>query len=883
MCIKTYVKVAVLSAVLLLGCNTPVNALWGVQDPLVLGKAIPQMQTTVSEVKTQVESTVKLGDISNAIGDPGAALSKFAGDQAAKQLKKVEKAKKQAEKIKKVKEKIEKAKKEYEKKKKQYDEYKDKIEKAKKDYAEAKDTINDAKEVASNAGALAGQALSDAKNQISAKTGGVIGGNSSPNQKTTSQVKQTTSNSNLQAKTTNVNNATAVRTNGINQAVSVNNSTMSRTGVQNQVAGAKSAITTRAENLNQSVRAGGTAVKAEGISKAVNIKGTAVSRETISNITSENKAVIGRRPFARGNAVSKEIASNKEKLSIEAFENEKPLLIRSKEEGMVGTEDSAENQEISEETEAEPESEQNESEAVADKIKNVAAEQGAMEATNMLKTEVRKAIRENDIKTLDTLSKLDKSDIVISDSKKYEEKPIIGRRAFSKPIKPTVQNSVTTPVATQAVRQGEIKENATTLPKQLSAPQPLMKNSVSSSPLNPRKINTIKPKISPDKLDLKATPTMMLQKNSYWEGEENFQNIKMSYAETLRFGDVANDCTDYSYAMQTEKDGETIILPKDLAQKCCIKTEQLKDYNVIQDCLAKFALEMNGHLNPIKAETEEEAENNEAADASIAQDAKAQYSEIMAELTSDNSVFAMGHSSKAPEYFYKVFQPQLEETQKQQGGGATVRDRKGALSMTTQHMANLLNLMRDIEATALMTGSFGNLGNIKEETLIEGKEIGIPAESGEYEASVTIAEGNYPVLPEVIAQRCQIKVSENTDGLKSCLGQVVKDLYATDNKDVEVAQAFIDVVKYQNNLMSMAKGMEQKVRVAEYDEKLNKLQETNEDATTERDGDAANMDVDAENNAMWTEFNRLMASNIASTVLNGLDALTPITSTESKG
>ena len=862
MCIKTYVKVAVLSAVLLLGLNTPVKAAYPVTDFGLIPQALKQVMTTSSEIKTQVESVTKLGDISNAIGDPGAAFSKFAGDQAAKQLKNAEKAKKQAEKIQKVKEKMDKAKKEYEKKKKQYDEYKDKIEKAKKDYAKAKEMANDAKDLASNAGASAGQALSDAKNQISSKTGGVIGGNSSPNQKTTSQAKQTTSNSNLQTKTTNVNSTTVVRTNGINQATDVNNSTKVRTGGQNQVTGAKSAITTKAEKSNQSVHENGTtAARTGGTSKAVNPREKNASQADNLNISTGNKYNKRRRPFVRADAVNKDIASDEEKLPTEA----------------------AENQEISEETETE--AEQDEGEDIIDKIKNVAAEQGAMEATNMLKTEVRKAIRENDVKTLDALSKLDRSDIVISDSKKYEEKPIVGRRAFSKPTetKSAPQNAVKTPVATQAVQQTEVKENASALSKRFSTPQSSIKRSISSSPLNVQKVNALKSETNTNKLDLKAAPTRMLQKNSYWDGEENFQNIKISYAETLHFGDVANDCTDYSYSMQTENDGEIIILPKSLAKKCCIKTEQLKDYNVIQDCMKKFAWEINGRLNEIMADSGEGTENNEASDASIAQDAKAQYSAIMAELTSDNSVSAMGHLSRSSEYLSKVFQPQLKKIQEQQGGGATVRDFKGFTSMINQHMANILNLMQDTEATALITAGLENFGNIKEETLKEEKEIGIPAGSGEYEASVTIAEGNYPVLPEVLAQRCQVKVSENIEGLKSCLEQVVKDLYATDNKDVETAQAFIDTVKYQNNLMSMAKGMEPKVRVAEYDDKRNALQENNENATTERDGTAANLEVDAATNEKLTEMNNLIASNIASTILNSLDTLTPITSTESKG
>ena len=789
--LNVYVKVIILSAIMIVGINSPANA-WPTFDCSVVTNFIGKINTVQSEIKAQIASSTTLSQISKTIGDAKSSISKFAGDAVEKAKKLAEKAKKEAQKLKQMKEKVDKAKKAYEEKKKAFAEYQEKINKAKNT---VQSKINEAK-----------SAVDDVKGQINDAKSAV--------QDKVNEAKSTVNNVKGQ-----INDAKGLVSAGkakVQNAVSKSNTVLNPTNVSTKPSrGASNSITP------QTV-----------ITAPAPLNSAPVNKD----MGAVNK--IGRQAFTI--AERPELSANSPQLESSPAPTEASSPDVAIEEGDDALSDG--NKAVNE-------------------IKKVAKEKGATEASSLLTATVKKATKEKDIKTLDEVSKLNLSDVIVSDSKKYESDEVKGRTAFTRPTT-------------------ELKVKGTapsTNPVQVAPQVPVKQLSPSTAPakqLAPATLSVPTKQLAPS---LK-TPQAKIQKNSFWlEGQSSNKISKLNYGETLKFANTT-ECTDYSYTIQNGDDGEIVVVSEEIAKYCCLQAKQLSDMTLIKDCLSKLALNMNG-IKELK-EDEEEQE----ADASIEEEAKQIYSIITAAETKNNAAEAMANLNTSLSYKKDVLEPYMEQIQKQQGSGETTeRDNTSVISMTNEKMAHLVNLLTSIYATNLSNGSIEDLINISKESLDENTDIGLSGETGDYESSVTRGKGNYHVIPENMARKCGIKISEGTEKITECFNKIVSEQHASDFKEAEIAQRFIESIQTQELFGALGKALSQKVSTAEFDVKLQSLKDKNQDATEQRANNEAMSSLNAEVNKLWNDLINIYASQIAYDNIKSINRLKAPAPVKNKG
>ena len=942
-----YVKVAILSAVGVLGLSSTGVAMWPTLDFSAIAPAIKNIQQEAQSVKQQIESCKELQKIKTAIGDAKEAASKFNEDVVQKAKAEAEKVKKEAEKVKKVQDDIKKAKEDYEKKKKEFDDYKNKIEEAKKEATskinEAKSMAEEAKATAQGASALASQAVSDAKGKVSdlgstvsgtvssatGKVQGLSGSNSNTAQKATNystgsgNTMKTTSgaaiNNNLASKTTNFNNASSA-------------STVSRSD------GVSKAVNTTLPTMNPATKGFSTGASQNNMPSSFDRGNIAAGNQQQFNQGIANKAVAdkitdGARTFS-GNIKGAEKAINPE---------------------IAG--------EIEE-------------------IKKIAAEEGTSTATRLLKLSVDEAIKNKDIARLDALSSIDTADIINSDSKKYEE-PTAGRKAFSMPsnddgkvaveqlklqakeakemLRPAKKEAEGTqaPSLTSApamkegaslnsnVSNGEIKmlpektlsktleksSTGTVLSEQKSAPitkasaPQEMKSFSEPAKLAPAtKENTIKemkssaePAFAPVKQKSLTSPRAGFQKNSFWLDEKKTErhNIKVSYADTLKFASTVGECNDYSNVIQTKK-GTVIIVPELLAKTCCLKFESGKspDLMLYRDCAKKIVRESKGLL-PLNTESLEECDAEGLYDSSLGQcttrvdtefgqEKLGVYNTIVAQQGTDAAAEGLIDKTKANDYVKDYFEPyknQIAQIQSRSGGGddasgSSNKDATTLLTLTNQQMMYLLNMIRRNYTTTLADISLRGFGNVTE-SAVKNEERGVKSEK-EYGNTVVRQEAKntveYPILPENIAIKCNInakELGETSDdktsqadpavtALADCFRQVVRDINVTNESDIQDAQDFLQFTQYQEILNTFEKALYQKVKSANYEETLDESEQKNNDSTTVRKANDALFNTESEVARILDDMVNVYASKLTYTAINALSKLeTPTVSSSS--
>lgn len=354
------------------------------------------------------------------------------------------------------------------------------------------------------------------------------------------------------------------------------------------------------------------------------------------------------------------------------------------------------------------------------------------------------------------------------------------------------------------------------------------------------------------------------KESSLWLKPDFFSqshSAELSYTKTLSFATEASDC-DYNNEIVSGDDGSIVILSPTLAKYCCIKAEQLTDPNVIKDCSNKLLTEMNDE------------------DSTKAADGQGVYATIMAEQGSYGVSEALDNTNVSSSYQADVFKKFTEDLK----NASTTNDGINVVAMTNTQILYLLNRLRRIYTAAAVTSGLSGLGGVKAQTLNEETDIGIGDVGENYENSISRSEIEYPVIPENMAKKCTIKVSEGTDGVKNCYLEAVKGKYAENFKDAEVASNYIENLKYQNTLDTLSKSLYHKVKTAKYDEQLDKTKETNADATTIRTQADALFNTDYEIQEALEDIINMLAMRIAYTGIESMGKLeVPETSTATKG
>ena len=354
------------------------------------------------------------------------------------------------------------------------------------------------------------------------------------------------------------------------------------------------------------------------------------------------------------------------------------------------------------------------------------------------------------------------------------------------------------------------------------------------------------------------------KESSLWLKPDFFSqshSAELSYTQTMSFATEAGSC-DYNNEIVSGDDGSIVILSPTLAKYCCIKAENLTDPNVIKDCANKLLKEMNDE------------------DSTKSADAQGVYATIMAEQGSYGVAEALDNTNVSSSYQADVLKKFTEDLK----NASTSNDAINVVSMTNTQILYLLNRMRRIYTAAAVTSGLSGIGGVKAQTLNEDTDIGIGDVGDKYENSVSLSEIEYPVIPENMAKKCTIKVSEGTDGVKDCYLEAVKGKYAEDFKDAEVASNYIENLKYQNTLDTLSKSLYHKVTTAKYDEQLDKTKETSADATTIRTQADGLFNTDYEIQVVLEDIVKLLANRIAYTAVDNMSKLEmPETSNATKG
>ena len=940
---KTYVKVAILSLVLLLSINSPAHAmLFPSVDFSSIVNTVQGIQQKVSAVKNQISSCKQITAVKNAIGDATASVAKFKEGTLAKAQAAAEKAKKEKEKLEERKRKLEEEKKKYEEKKAQYDEYQKKLEAARNNANSAQSRIEAAKGTNSNT-------TSTTASTTTSTTGGTTSSSSvkSSSQSSKNESPSKTSGSKADTSLSLIRNAKETNSATVASKVEASSIQTKDTKGTPLMAGASKVdapLVQTKDTKGTPLMAGTSKVDAPSlqtrdmkevplmageskvnkfspISKSItdedaqNGLNSPISTSddillSNKNVLSETPTLQGRRSFSAPNSLVKE-TSEDGVVSKKIIQEELPQLINEKDNPIVNLKDKREvvgmdgkitdknkkgryaydeqgnvigdiltdgsivdktgntiSKILSDGTVVDkngntigksvpynngvqiisgaPQKNLNKDDT-DDKLKSIkikASEKGIMAATNDLESTLRAAVRTGDTKTLDAISKLDKSDIINSNSKKYEEAPTTsGRKAFS--VEP---KSATIPI-----QEKKIPETNNPFTK--------------GSSLAPAK----------------------LQKNSYWIQNEPYQqNIKVSSIETLKFANSAGECTEYSNTIRYDEKEEVVVIPEALAKECCFKAEELTDMNLLRDCINKVVKKMNGIY---KAERDENGDLPQ--DTEMSQETRGFYSSMMAEQVKNGIRDGLVDVINASEYIEKRFDPYVEQitgvgkeksTPKKEGE-SSVQDVISSISMTNEEMMYLLNNIRRIYSSSLVSSSLAGMDNVSKETLDEETEIGIGNSEGQSEEnyeyaimrvvdkknSITVS---YPILPENFAKKYEITLSGGIDQISTHYKDLIQELNANDPEKVEVAQAFAKNIQYQELINSIVKSTYQKVHAAKYKQTEESTQDQTADASTERTHLTAMLNSSFEITQIIDDIVNLYASRLAYSSIKNITGIT---------
>lgn len=459
------------------------------------------------------------------------------------------------------------------------------------------------------------------------------------------------------------------------------------------------------------------------------------------------------------------------------------------------------------------------------------------------------AVAEGDTETLDDISNLDEADIINSDSKIYEEAPALnvrsGRTEFVLP------NDM---MSKENNKQPEIKEIAPTL--------------TTKEKSSGAEIQGVNPSIQihnrmPEKLDKES---FFLDNGEYVRQS----SLKISTQETLKFADVT-ECSDYSNTIHNDKDGEIFITSETLAKECCFKAENLRDMSIIQDCANKLLEKMNDE------------------DAAIAEEARGTFSVITAEQNAYGLVEAWKDQADSSSYFADSLSKYINDSDIARREGST-NEAIGSIATTNVESLYLLNRIRRIFTSSLVTTAIGNIGSVNAETLKEETEIGLGEVTEDYNYSIIrgVSENakeeannsdnsvEYPVIPENFAKKCQIKLdADNIHRVKDCYYQTVTEANDKDFTKAEVGKNFVENIKYQDMLNTLGKSLYQKVKTAKYDDELNATKENIADSSDERTSLDALFKTDVEMQKVLDEIIHIYAARIATSSLENIGQLTP--------
>ncbi len=882
MSLNNYIKVTALSLMCLLGSLPSAMAQFPTLDGSAIGTKAKSITQQVQQYKTQIMESKTVGSINSAVGDAKSSMSKFSTDEIAEAKKKAEKAKKQADKIKKIKEAAEKAKKAYEEKKKQYEEYKQMVADAKemvndaKDIAnEVKSTVSDAKDLASSAGSLASSAISDATSTVASKTGvSLPSSSSSSKSSSSSSVSSATASVTSAARSNTVSSSPSVVSSAAVAATSAASSSPFATATTssntpfsgNTISSGRTAFSTAADNINaikEVAASDGVPAATAKLNKVLNTavqNGDVATIDAVANmdtadiVNSQSKIYEQSADEQVSDTTSANMSLSSLKNSI-ASAKDSISKARTASSGIgqfksttdTTTETDAVNDSLKQSKER-MSALNNKMSAMQEKLANLKQKtESQTSPDNTAETSGQKTVAElkNNMKAL-------KSDV----AKAKESMSKISTTTNAAPIKAAVG--------------GSLKNSL------LSAPSATQSASTSVSGTQNSILNTVQtPSVSNSVFGTSPSTSNGLQINrrtfkgldkesSLWLKPDFFSqshSAELSYTQTMSFATAASDC-DYNNEIVSGDDGSIVILSPTLAKYCCIKAENLTDPNVIKDCANKLLTEMNDE------------------DSTSAADAQGVYATIMAEQGSYGVAEALDNTNVSSSYQADVLKKFTEDLK----NASTTNDAINVVSMTNTQILYLLNRLRRIYTAAAVTSGLSGLGGVKAQTLNEDTDIGIGDVGDKYENSVSLSEIEYPVIPENMAKKCTIKVSEGTDGVKDCYLDAVKGKYAENFKDAEVASNYIENLKYQNTLDTLSKSLYHKVTTAKYDEQLDKTKETSADATTIRTQADGLFNTDYEIQVALEDIVKLLANRIAYTAVDNMSKLEMSeTSTATKG
>ena len=328
--------------------------------------------------------------------------------------------------------------------------------------------------------------------------------------------------------------------------------------------------------------------------------------------------------------------------------------------------------------------------------------------------------------------------------------------------------------------------------------------------------------------------------------------------ETLKFASVS---CEFGNSMQHTDDGEIVIIPKTLAQECCLKAESLKDMEVIKKCINDFLVKMND------------------SDSQAAASAKGVYVNIIAEQSKDGLVESLENVKDSSGYLTNVLLPYKASTENALKDGSN-NDQLSALAITNTQLLYLFNRIRRIYASSLAHMSLSELSGISKKTLDEDTELGI-GEVKQDSDSTVIRSGmddtslNYPVIPDNLAKKCGIKISESGDGIKDCYLRLYEEMNQRDVEPRQVAKDLANNVIYQDTLNNLSKALYQKIKSVQYDEQLDKVKDEIAEGKTIRTNADGLFNTDYEIQEVLDDILNLYAAKIANTGLKTLHNLIP--------
>lgn len=866
-----YVKAAILSFALLLSTNSPVYGFLS-NDPASISSVISSGQAKVNSVKEQIASTKGIANIKNAIGDAAASVAKFQAETIGKAKALADKVKKEMEKIQEIKKKIEDAKKKFEEQKAKFDEYKKKIEEAKKKAEEikrkaeeaknkvnevkdkvnevkdkvneakdkvndVKNKVNDAKQMASTAASTAKSAANAAKSAAGSKISSVTGTGAASG---TSSKTSTTKN----AGTTQISGGATQLSTG-NAPSSVKSGASLSTGALN----ASAPLTQTPAQSGRSVQLGSEKVISPAAGNAF---------ESLSATTKSSGRTSFTTPIEPSGKIEDNIKSQ--------IPNTTPLVV---------DEDETELQKVDEN--GEPILLPAEDKLKA--IKEKAAVEGIAPATRDLQATLKDALRNRDEETIEAISQLDMADLVNSKSKIYEENTPKGRSAFTTEKAP---QTLTSPDTEKALSPATSKtpQTKTEAIKGAKAPQ------ANLEPIKGLNASEKTPSLNKEKSQVQKG----LQKNSFWlnEPEAYQQSIKLSATETLKFASAAGECSEYSNTIRYNDKEEVVIIPEEIAKECCIKAENLTDMRVIRDCMDKIIRKKNGLYK-----VEKDENGDIVADTEMAEQGKSFYAALLGQQTKNGIRDAIIEISTSLDYIPKRYNDYVEKitgvgkekTTPKKDGESNLQDIIASITMTNQEMMYLVNNIRRVYASSLVSSSLNGLDNVNEDTLLKEQEFNDEQGSGEYEHSImrVVDKQNsisvdYPILPENFAKRYAFKFEGGVGNIAANYKDVIQK---ANDPDVTISgqeQDFISNIQYQEGLNAIVKSTYQKVRAAKYKATEEKSQDENADASTEKAHLQAMLNSSFEITQVIDDIVNLYASRLAfSSIKNMNSIMTPLT------